>query len=148
MILDSLKNSNKYASMHPLFAQAFDFLTKNDLTALPIGKIELDGTNLFVSVQEVTGKTEADARMETHNNYIDIQVPITTPETIGYTPTLHLQHITQPYNNEKDITFFADKAETLLNIQPLEFAIFFPEDGHQPCIGSGVFRKIVVKVAV
>ena len=148
MILDSLKNSKKYASMHPLFVQAFNFLTETDLTALPVGKIELDGNKLFVSVQEVTGKTEAEARMETHNNYIDIQVPITAAETIGYTPTLHLQHTTEPYNADKDITFFADKAETLLNLQPFEFAIFFPEDGHQPCIGNGVYKKLVVKVAV
>ena len=148
MILDTLKNSNKYNSMHPAFAQAFEFLTQNDLTTLPAGKIELDGAKLFVSVQEVTGKTISEARMETHNNYIDIQVPITAPETIGYTPTLHLKNITEPYNAEKDITFFADKAETLLNLQPMEFAIFFPEDGHQPCIGTGIYKKIVVKIAI
>jgi len=146
MILDTLQNSKKYASLHPLFAQAFDFLRENNLKTLPIGKIELDGKNLFLMVQEVTGKTEADARMETHNNYIDIQVPIDATETIGFTPATHLQHVTQPYDAEKDITFFADKAETLLNVQPAEFAVFFPEDGHQPCIGSGTYRKIVVKI--
>ncbi|MDR0810975.1 MAG: YhcH/YjgK/YiaL family protein [Paludibacter sp.] len=148
MILDTLKNSKNYVSVHPLFAKAFAFLAETDLTALPTGKIELDGANLFVSVQEVTGKTEDVARMETHNNYIDIQVPLDATETMGYTPTAHLQQVTQPYNAEKDITFFADKAETLLNVKPFEMAIFFPEDGHQPCIATGVYRKIVVKVRV
>jgi YhcH/YjgK/YiaL family protein len=53
---------------------------------------------------------------------------------------------TQPYNSEKDLTFFADKAYNMLQIHPLEFAIFFPEDGHQPGIAQGKLKKIIVKV--
>jgi YhcH/YjgK/YiaL family protein len=146
MILDTLKNCRKYESVHPLFAKAFDFLLGNDLAALPLGKTEIDGKNLFASVMEVNGKTAEEARMETHNDYIDIQVPVSATETMGYTPTAHLQQVTEDYNAEKDIAFFADCAETCLNVQAGEMAIFFPEDGHQPCIGSGIIKKIVVKV--
>jgi beta-galactosidase beta subunit len=34
----------------------------------------------------------------------------------------------------------------VLKVQLGEFAIFFPEDGHQPGIGEGTFRKIIVKI--
>ncbi|MDR2841459.1 MAG: YhcH/YjgK/YiaL family protein [Paludibacter sp.] len=146
MILDTLQNSRNYTSLHPLFGKAFDFLLTNDLAALPLGKTELDGKNLYATVMEVAGKTEEIARMETHDQYIDIQVPISATESMGYTPTAHLQQVTEKYNAEKDITFFADKAESMLNVKPLEMAIFFPADGHQPCIGNGIIKKIVIKV--
>jgi YhcH/YjgK/YiaL family protein len=146
MILDKLSNSRLYVNVHPLFEKAFEFLTSNDLTALPLGKIELDGANLVVNVVEVDGKTPETARMETHNNFIDIQVPISQVEVMGWKPTADLAEITEPYNSEKDLTFYADKAYNMLHIHPLEFAVFFPEDGHQPGIAEGKLKKVIVKV--
>ena len=146
MILDSLLNSGLYESIHPRFKNAFDFLNNTDLLNLPLGKIELDGSNLFVSVVEITGKDPETTRLESHKLYIDIQVPVTAPETMGWLAGNKLKDITEMYNPEKDITFFADKASNLLTIQPFEFAIFFPTDGHQPGIAEGRHKKIIVKV--
>jgi len=146
MILDTLENSGLYESVHPRFKKAFDFLRNTDLASLPVGKIELDGSNLYASVQEVTGKTPEVARVESHNRYIDIQVPISTTETMGWIAGSKLKQETEPYNADKDITFFGYKATALLHIKPFEFAVFFPADGHQPCIGEGQIKKIVIKV--
>jgi len=146
MILDKLTNSGLYESVHSRFKKAFDFLNSTDLAQIPLGKIELEGSDLVVNIVEVDGKTVDDARMETHNNFIDIQVPVSQTETMGWKPTADLKEVTQPYNSEKDLTFFADKAYNMLQIHPLEFAIFFPEDGHQPGIAQGKLKKIIVKV--
>jgi len=146
MILDSLLNSGLYESIHPRFKQAFDFLNNTDLINLPLGKIELDGSKLFVSVVEITGKTVETARLESHNQYIDIQVPVTAPERMGWLAGDKLKDITETYNPDKDIAFFEDTASNLLNVQPFEFAIFFPTDGHQPGIAEGRHKKIIVKV--
>ena len=54
MILDILENSGLYESIHPRFKQAFDFLRCTDLVELPLGRVELDGKNLFVNVVEIT----------------------------------------------------------------------------------------------
>lgn len=148
MILDTLENARMYESVNPRFKQAFDFLLKEDLAALPAGKIELDGANLFVNVVDITGKSVDEAKMETHNEYIDIQVPVGKAETMGWLAASKLKNPTAPYNSEKDITFFTDKASNLILVQPYEFAIFFPEDGHQPGISEGTYRKIIVKVRV
>ena len=75
MILDRLVNAGLYEQVHPRFKQAFDFLKKNDLKALPAGKIELDGKDLYVNVLDFKGKSEAEAKMETHKDYIDIHRP-------------------------------------------------------------------------
>lgn len=148
MIIDTLKNGVKYASVHPRFTKAFDFLLRNDLAALPAGKIELEGSDLVVNVVDITGKSAEEARMETHRDYIDIQVPIGQAETMGWKSTEKLIEITEPYNESKDVAFFGDKASIFLNIQPYEFAVFFPDDAHQPGISEGTYRKIIVKVRV
>ena len=148
MILDSLKNSTLYEGLHPRFKAAFDFLKLTDFSKLQLGKIELDGKNLFVNFAEGTGKTPEAAKMETHNEYIDIQVPFTSIEKMGYIPSCDLKSPVDPYNAEKDVTFFTDKASTFVTVLPGQFAVFFPEDGHQPGIGEGPFRKIIVKVKV
>lgn len=148
MILDNLQNAGLYVSIHPRFKQAFDFLGATDLISLPLGKMELDGSNLVVNVVEITGKTADEAKMETHNQYIDIQIPLSITETIGWIASNKLNLPTESYNSEKDIAFFADKASNYIVVKPLEFVVFFPTDGHQPGIAEGVIKKIIVKVLV
>lgn len=148
MIHDSLKNAAKYINVHPRFKKAFDFLNGNDLNALETGKIELEGSDLVINVVDITGKTADTARMETHNNFIDIQVPIGATETMGWKAAHNLTQISEAYNEAKDVAFFADKATSFATVEPFEFVIFFPEDGHQPGIGIGTYRKIIVKVRV
>lgn len=146
MILDSLQNSAKIEALHPSFKKAFDYIKATDFSKLPAGKIVLDGDNLFISVAEVTGKAREAAKMETHNQYIDIQLPLTKTETMGWTALENCKNELAPYNPDKDITFFADKPSTYVQVEPGQFAIFFPEDGHAPGIGEGDMRKVIVKV--
>ena len=148
MILDTLANSSLYETVHPRFKKAFEYLKNTDLAALPVGKIELEGADLFINVVDITGKKESEARMETHEKYIDIQVPVGNTETMGWIAAEDLKTVTEPYNAEKDIAFFADKASVFVPVQPYQFAIFFPQDGHQPGIAEGTYRKIIVKVRV
>ena len=148
MILDSLENAGKYVNVHPRFKKAFEFLQNTDLLALPFGKIELQGSEIFVIVAEVVGKTAEEARMETHNQYIDIQVPISAVETMGWIAGNKLENELDAYNEQKDVCFFTDKASNLLQVHPFQFAVFFPEDGHQPGIAVGVHKKIIVKILV
>jgi YhcH/YjgK/YiaL family protein len=148
MILDKLANSARYANVHPRFQQAFDFLISNDMNALPLGKTELDGSDLVVNIVEVDGKTTEQARMETHANFIDIQIPLNQTEKMGWKAASDLETVTMEYDTVKDLKFFADTATTMLEVKPLEFAVFFPEDGHQPGIAEGKLKKIIVKVRV
>ena len=148
MILESLSNSASIEQLHPLYKKTYDFLKSTDFSTQEAGKIVLDGDDLYVSIAEPVGKSKDAAKMETHNKYIDIQMPLTTTETMGWKATKELKKITQPYNEEKDITFFADTPTTYIQVQPGEFAIFFPEDGHAPGIAEGNFKKVIVKVRI
>ena len=148
MIHDVLENSARYEKLNPRFKQAFDFLKTADLATLPLGILELDGKNLYANVQEIEGKTSEIARMETHEQYIDIQIPVSKSEFMGWIASKNLKQITDEYNVERDMTFYADKAAYIINVQLSEFVIFFPEDGHQPGIGDGKWKKIIVKVKI
>ena len=111
--------------------------------------IELDGKDLYVNVLDFKGKSETEARMETHKDYIDIQVPVDGVEIMGWKPTVDLKEETQAYDAVKDVAFYADKAVNLLRVEGECMAIFFPEDGHQPGIAPGAsYRKVIVKVRV
>ena len=148
MILDLLENSNRYESLNPRFKQAFDFLKATDLANLPLGIMELDGKNLYVNVQVIDKKTPDVALMETHEKYIDIQVPVSGVELMGWIARKRLKQEIEPYNPEKEMTLYADKTENLIRVQPSEFVIFFPEDGHQPGIVTEKHKKLIVKVLI
>lgn len=146
MVIDTLENLDKYASLNPLFAQAIEFLKSRDLHAMEIGKTELKGKDLFVNIAQTTPKTKEDAKLETHRDFIDIQVPLSGTEIMGYTAACDCIPANATYNAEKDITFFEGLAETYVAVKPGMFAIFFPQDGHAPGITQDGVKKVIVKV--
>lgn len=148
MILASIKDLSRYVDVNPNFKVAFDFLQKTDLTSLPVGKIELDGSNVFVKVMNSKLVTVENAKLEVHNNYLDIQVPVSGAETYGWVKRSDLKEPKADFDTTKDLQFFADKPTTYVTAQPGEAAFFFPEDGHAPQIGDGEILKVVVKVAI
>jgi len=146
MIIDSLKNSARIEGLNPYFKQAFDYLKSLDFNKLEAGKIELNGDALFVMVNDTNLKTKDDAKLEVHDKYIDIQVPVSCAESFGWKDRSKCEVVGVPFNAEKDIEFYADVPTTYFSLQPGEFVIFFPEDSHAPCVGEGPIRKIIVKV--
>ena len=146
MIIDKLENLKKYESVNPLFAKVVEFLQQNDLNALEAGKHEIVGKDLFVNIQVAKGKTPDEAVIETHDKMIDIQIPLSAEETFGYTQRDQLPKA--EYNAEKDITKIPNlAADSYVTCQPGMMAIFFPQDGHAPCIaGVPELKKAIFKV--
>jgi len=146
MVIDTLKNAAQYAVLNPLFAKAFEFLTSNDLASLEPGKHPIDGDNMWANIMHAPLKDLQTAKMEVHDKYIDIQVVIKGVETHGWIARSDCKSPQGEMNTEKDVLFFDDKATTFVTLHKNEFAIFFPEDGHQPMLGEGEIRKCIIKV--
>lgn len=147
MIIDSLNNCAKIEVLNPHFKKVFDYIKSHDLKNTPVGRIDIDGDNSWIMVSEVQGKEKTVAALESHNQYIDIQLPLIGEETFGWQARDLLKNERDGgYCAEKDITFYTDAAKLYFTMSAGEFAIFFPEDGHAPCIGNGVIKKVVVKV--
>ncbi len=148
MILDSLNNTGWVEKLHPLFKKAFDYIRETDFSKMEDGSYPLDGTKLYANVVTLTGKEKKEAAIETHNKYIDIQLPLLGVEKIGWKPGSELQEVSTPYDEENDIAFYIDRPTAFTKIYPGQFAVYFPEDGHAPGIGVGNIRKVIVKVQV
>ncbi|NTS40386.1 YhcH/YjgK/YiaL family protein [Flavisolibacter sp. BT320] len=148
MILDNITNIDKYLSLHPRFAKAFEYVKSQNLATLEVGKVEIDGKDIHASVSAKEGVSAEDAKFECHDHYIDIQVCPAGTETLGWSSRADCNEVKTPYNTEKDVTFFADKPSTYFQMKAGQFAIFFPEDVHAPMIGEGEIKKLVVKIRI
>lgn len=148
MIIDTLENAGKYASLHPRFAQAFEYLKSIDLNAIEPGKFEIEGKDLHASVSAKEGVQAADSKFEAHNSYIDIQVCISGKETMGWKPRAKCVDPKGEFNTEKDVIFYNDQPDMYFTLTDGQFVIFYPEDVHAPMIGEGVIKKLVVKVKI
>ena len=146
MIIDTIDNLCKYAAINPLFEDVVEFLKSHDLKTMEVGKYPIKDKDLFLNLTVAKGKTKEAAVLETHIEMIDIQIPISCAETFGYTPLCNLPDF--EYNAEKDITKFGDTmAQTYVTVNPGQMAIFFPQDGHAPCIsGEAEIKKAIFKV--
>ena len=148
MILDSLRNAHLYSALSGRFDQAFQYLREADLANLPLGKYELDGTNVFVALQEYTTKRPEQGKWEAHRRYIDIQYIVSGSEQICYAALSRMQQ--GEYLEAKDFLALSGEGD-LLTLHGGDFAVFFPEDAHRPGMALGEpaqVRKAVVKIAM
>ncbi len=149
MILDSLKNKAQYAALHPRFQTVFDFIDNNDVAALPCGRHDIDGDNIFVSVQELDLREVSEARLELHRKYIDIQLLLTGPnEVFGWSEKKDCLTPETEFDEQKDIQLFTDIPQCFYTVGEGQFTILFPEDGHAPMLGEGHVKKCIFKVAL
>ena len=148
MIFDKVSNWEKYASVHPLFKPAFEHLLKNDLAALPKGKYEIVGKDLYVAISHETPITKESYPHEAHKEYIDIQVSLKGAFEAGHKFLNYCKNQTKEYNPEKDVEFYGDAPDSKVLISEGEFAIFFPEDAHIPYPPKEMVDKAVFKVKV
>ena len=147
-VVARIADSGRYEALNPHFGKAFAFLKRADLSELKPGRYEIDGDNCWAMVQECDLVPHAERQIEAHRKYIDIQAPISCPETIGLF-TMDDEHLALPFDERKDFVLF--KAENRpVTLSPGEFAIFFPPLGaHAPGCRAGAqtsVRKVVIKV--
>ena len=150
MIIDSLSNAKEYFCVHPLFAQAFEYILSQDIETIEPGKYEINGDQLKAIVSNKPGKTkeESTAKFECHDKHIDIQLCIKGKEKIGWKPRSACVQQKGEFNPEKDVSFYNDAPEMYFQLRGNQFAIFFPEDVHAPMIGEGDIKKMVIKVKI
>lgn len=148
MILAKLTEADRYAALHPLFARAFEFLRNTDLMALAPGKHDVQGEQLFAIVEACAGRTRAEAKLECHRRYIDIQLVLEGVDEMGWKPLAECLDPATDYDAARDIRFFNDTPTSGIATPPGAFCLFFPEDAHAPLVSDGTIRKVVVKIAV
>jgi len=148
MILDSLPQADRYFALHPLFVRAFEFLRGTDLKSLAPGKHTVEGERIFAIVEACAGRTRAEAKLECHRRYIDIQLVLEGVDEMGWMPVAECVGPATDYDAARDIRFFNDAPSSWIATPPGSFCLFFPDDAHAPLVSTGQIRKVVVKIAV
>jgi len=146
MIVAELESAGKYASVHPKFSSALEFLMRQDLKTLPIGRIDIEGDAMYAMVSAQQGKHAAEAKLEAHRRYIDIHYVVSGGDEIGWKPTSQCESVESPYTAEKDFELFSDAPLFWIPVHAGVVAVFFPDDAHAPMVSDGVVHKLVVKV--
>lgn len=145
MIIDTLDRLPLYGALHPLIAQVCDFLKEHNLEDLPVGRTIFDEDLFFVNIDLVEPKTCQEAILETHRDMIDIQIPLTGEETHGYAPSNTLP--AKDYDAQRDCTLYPiDYVQTFFILQPGQFVIYLPGEGHAPAISTQPLRKAIFKL--
>ena len=130
MICDDLKHLKRYQGLNKNLDTAIDYLQTHDLAALPDGRTEVDGDNVFINMMDA---------------YADLQIDITGGEGWGYTnlPGKEIGEFTGDCG-------FQDSASVVTGaLGEGRFVLFFPTELHKPglvqhgCVGV---RKAVVKI--
>jgi YhcH/YjgK/YiaL family protein len=148
MILDTLENYQLYSSINERIAKGFAFLRHTNLDAIPSGKHDIEGDTIFALVQEYQTKPLNECILENHKKYIDIQYMVRGEELMGVTTKKNQKILEQ--NTENDYTLY-EGATSLVRVSKGMFAVFFPDDLHQPCVqaeSASEVKKVVIKVRV
>lgn len=149
MIMDSLDHLLQYAELHPGFADVHEFISKTDLGKLANGNHPINDYGAYASVNEYKTKSIEECFIECHRKYIDIQIIAWGEEKIGVMSKKFCTE--QPYDAEKDLQILTGRVD-FVTLLPGLFAIFFPQDAHEPGVRTGSaavpVKKIVFKLPV
>lgn len=133
------------------FRAAYSFLTRDDLAELPLGRIDIDGDDVFANVQEYETVAAGEKQMEAHRRYYDVQFVVAGEELMEYAPLDGLAEA-QPFDEEGDFGLYvAPEHPSSIVLRAGDTAVLAPEDAHKPgCTLEGPqrVRKVVVKVRV
>lgn len=146
MIYDSLKHLEQYKGIFPRLYRGLELLRTTDFSALEDKLYEVEGRDLFFSLQSYESKPANDTP-EAHRDYIDIQFLVEGAEKIG---VALLEDMTEEVEGhpDSDIWFYHGPLDEI-TLSGDRFAVFFPGDAHAPGIAPGQpapCRKCVVKV--
>ena len=149
MICDTLENLNRYRGLHKNFDTAIDYLTAyhvaHDLSELPLGRIEVDGENVFINVMDADLHPDEGSHLEYHHQYADLQIDLTGGEGWGYETAPGTE--VEPY--QPDIGKKDSEDAVFGALGEGRFVLFFPGELHRPGVempDCDRVRKAVVKI--
>ena len=104
MISDSLDCLGRYLGLHPALDTAIRWLGANDLAALPNGRTEVDGQNVYINVMDAGLRPAEGADFEYHHLYADLQIDLSGCEYWAWTAQAQP---TVPFDPAADCGFVA-----------------------------------------
>ena len=147
MVLAHMDDAARYEALHPRFHQLFEYFRSHNLLQCPLGRIALDGDDLYINLVRADLKRAEEQKLEVHRQYIDVHFPLSGEEICGLSRLADLTvESDAPFDVEGDFALYSAPAHNYFTVRPGEFYIVWPEDAHAPIIGSGTLVKAIAKV--
>ena len=108
MIVSNLQNSSRVEVLHPLFKTLFDYVKSHDLLHAELGRIDIDGDNLFIMNINPECVAQAKQVLEVHRAYIDVHILLQGIERIGWKAFEDVNQEVKPYEKEGDCALYSD----------------------------------------
>ena len=147
MVYDKIDNIETYKGLSDDIYEGLKFL-KNTTPELACGVHEIN-PRVKAIVSEYETKSVNENGYEAHRKFIDIQYLLKGKEKNCCLPIERLSE-TKPYKEEIDAAFYdAEIPSQELMLGDGFFAIYWPQDGHMPCLIVDVsekVKKVVVKI--
>ena len=152
MILDTMENAKKYQGLNPDVDRVLEAMQSYTPDNYPGGKVELDGSDLFMLLNSYETHSAEGALTEAHRSYIDVMYMVEGQETIYVKPTSQLQNVTKEYDPAIEALLAATDADaTPVLLKAGSFIVLFPQDAHAPACHAGEpgkVKKIIGKVKI
>lgn len=147
MIFSNRNQCQRYLGIHPNLDAALRFIQNTDLSAMEPGEYPISGKDVWIRISDITTKPEADAVLEAHRDFLDIQMVLRGEEIIRCGFLGDMTGITDS-RPERDIFFYQGPSQPIA-LTDGQFLILFPDDVHAPALTKGkpaTVRKALVKV--
>ncbi|MDQ0513880.1 YhcH/YjgK/YiaL family protein [Mycoplasmoides fastidiosum] len=148
MIYGKLSKIKEYLGIHPNLDLGIDWLAKQDVNQLPLGKHEIKGDEVFCIVLNADSYDDTTKQHEVHHHYADIQVAV-DDEMFYYDDESRMGKPKGEYVPADDYQLFEiDDHRNFFKPRREDFLIFLPGEGHTPKYTGDLrkLKKVVVKV--
>ena len=131
---------------------ALDYLQHLNVSKTDIGKKVLVNENFYYFVSNYKTKLEAEAELESHRKYVDIQIIVKGEELMDIADISRLT-IKANYNLKDDVMFWnITERMARITLRAGDYIILYPENAHRGAIrireGNTEVLKIVGKVRI
>lgn len=154
MIYDELCHIGRYrglwANLDVLIAW-LEERTAEELAALPTGRVEIAGDDVYANVMEAETRRVEDAHYETHQRYMDVQIDLAGRE--AFKTAAGAVTLVQAYDDTDDYELVDAKRSLNGDLSEGRFALFVAGEPHMPTLefpgdGSQHVKKVCFKVRV
>jgi biofilm protein TabA len=151
MLTCNVKNLQEQIRENEGFQRAIDFLSQIDIDNISLGKIDLDGENVYVRIMEYKTLPFEEVEFEAHKKYIDIHYVINGEEAIWVIDSEKLIEVDE-YDSEEDIYCGKPNSTDMVSkiiLSKGDLAVFYPSDAHAPkgiVVYSTKVKKMVIKI--
>ena len=152
MIFDTIENAKTYKGLNARIDRALEEAAKYTPENYTVGRIEIEGENLFLNLSSYVTHPKSEALAEAHRQYIDVMYMVEGEEIIYVKPTDKLQNVTKEYDPAVEALLGdLDEDATPIHLQAGSFVVLFPQDAHSPacCVDApAAVKKIIGKVRI